>query len=157
MPKNTQMNVMKCSGILTKKNHEEGSTCCLPRCQTRKFQVQKKHSPATSFQVCHNCVKVLTRGRALNVLSDSGVRVVLVEVEALGRTSEVTKCPSCEEVVVTETHSTRGGAVWIMCFMCTFMGCVAGCCLIPFFMKRLRNTHHHCPQCQAIIHTHHPL
>ncbi|XP_037546654.1 lipopolysaccharide-induced tumor necrosis factor-alpha factor homolog [Nematolebias whitei] len=79
------------------------------------------------------------------------------ELEILGPTAAVTKCPSCAEVVTTETHNTRGAAMWIMCFFCSVMGCVAGCCLIPFYMKRLRNTHHRCPQCQAHISTHYPL
>uniref|UniRef100_A0AAQ5X343 LITAF domain-containing protein n=1 Tax=Amphiprion ocellaris TaxID=80972 RepID=A0AAQ5X343_AMPOC len=35
--------------------------------------------------------------------------------------------------------------------------CVAGCCLIPFHMKSLRNVHHQCPRCQEHIHTYNPL
>ncbi|TKS90071.1 Lipopolysaccharide-induced tumor necrosis factor-alpha factor -like protein [Collichthys lucidus] len=32
--------------------------------------------------------------------------------------------------------------------------CVAGCCLIPFFMDKLKDVRHQCPQCKAHIHTH---
>ncbi|MEQ2289270.1 hypothetical protein AMECASPLE_031229 [Ameca splendens] len=78
----------------------------------------------------------------------------ILPVEKLGGTSGVTMCPSCKEVVVTETHSTRSDTMWILCFLCCFIGCVAGCCLVPFYMKRFRNVHHQCPRCQAKIYTH---
>uniref|UniRef100_A0A3Q2THT8 LITAF domain-containing protein n=1 Tax=Fundulus heteroclitus TaxID=8078 RepID=A0A3Q2THT8_FUNHE len=74
------------------------------------------------------------------------------EAERLGPTAGLTKCPSCSEVVVTETQSAVSETMWILCFLC-----VAGCCVVPFFMKRLRNVRHQCPQCQAKIHTHQPL
>ncbi|XP_074476736.1 uncharacterized protein LOC141758868 isoform X2 [Sebastes fasciatus] len=75
----------------------------------------------------------------------------------LGRTPAVTKCPSCEEVIITETRSRVGEASWMLCFLCTLTGCVAGCCLIPFCVKRMRNVHHRCPRCQANVHTHRPF
>ncbi|KAK5622977.1 hypothetical protein CRENBAI_021779 [Crenichthys baileyi] len=81
----------------------------------------------------------------------------ILPVEKLGGTSGITTCPSCKEVVVTETHTTRSDTMWILCFLCCFIGCVAGCCLVPFYMKRLRNAHHQCPRCQAKIYTHRPL
>ncbi|MEQ2160010.1 hypothetical protein GOODEAATRI_029153 [Goodea atripinnis] len=62
----------------------------------------------------------------------------ILPVEKLGGTSGVTMCPSCKEVVVTETHSTRSDTMWILCFLCCFIG----------------NVHHQCPRCQAKIYTH---
>lgn len=35
--------------------------------------------------------------------------------------------------------------------------CVAGCCLIPFFIDHLKSVQHQCPQCQAHIHTYRPF
>ncbi|XP_041830814.1 cell death-inducing p53-target protein 1-like [Melanotaenia boesemani] len=81
----------------------------------------------------------------------------IVAVEDLGQTQEATKCPSCEAVVMTETHSRVGEAAWIICVLSFLIGCVAGCCLIPFYMKRFRNISHRCPMCQAHIHTHRPF
>ncbi|XP_078135898.1 uncharacterized protein LOC144536563 [Sander vitreus] len=81
----------------------------------------------------------------------------VVPVESLVQTPAVTRCPSCEEIVFTETSSRVGESTWILCFLCTIMGCVAGCCLIPFFMSRLKDVHHKCPQCQANIHIHQPF
>ncbi|KAF1374137.1 hypothetical protein PFLUV_G00246430 [Perca fluviatilis] len=81
----------------------------------------------------------------------------VVPVESLVGTPAVTKCPSCEEIVFTETSSRVGEATWTLCFLCTIMGCVAGCCLIPLFMSSLKDVHHQCPNCQAKIHTHQPF
>ncbi|TDG98202.1 hypothetical protein EPR50_G00216610 [Perca flavescens] len=81
----------------------------------------------------------------------------VVPVESLVGTPAVTKCPSCEEIVFTETSCRVGEATWILCYLCSIMGCVAGCCLIPFFMSRLKDVHHQCPHCQAKIHTYQPF
>ncbi|XP_035467475.1 uncharacterized protein LOC118286944 [Scophthalmus maximus] len=76
---------------------------------------------------------------------------------SLCQMSAVTRCPSCEEVVFTETQSTVGDTVWLLCCLCTMMGCAAGCCLIPFCLKGAKNVQHRCPRCQAHIHTFQPL
>ncbi|CAG5910696.1 unnamed protein product [Menidia menidia] len=81
----------------------------------------------------------------------------VVAVENLGPTAQVTKCPTCKEVIVTETGSKISEAAWMVCVLSFMMGCVAGCCLIPFYLKRFRSTCHKCPLCQAHIHTHQPL
>ncbi|XP_054913882.1 uncharacterized protein LOC129377763 [Poeciliopsis prolifica] len=73
--------------------------------------------------------------------------------ERLGRTAGLTRCPSCGELVVTETHSTISESMYLLCALCCMVGCVAGCCLLPFNMKRLRNVHHLCPQCRHQIYT----
>ncbi|TKS90075.1 Lipopolysaccharide-induced tumor necrosis factor-alpha factor -like protein [Collichthys lucidus] len=77
-----------------------------------------------------------------------------VTVNSLGLTPAVTQCPSCQEVIVTQTRSTVGKSMWMLCCMSAMMGCVAGCCLIPFFMDKLKDVRHQCPQCKAHIHTH---
>ncbi|XP_032357439.1 uncharacterized protein LOC116670848 [Etheostoma spectabile] len=81
----------------------------------------------------------------------------VVPVESLAQTPAVIKCPSCEEIVFTETSSRVGVTTWMIFYICTIMGCVAGCCLIPFFMSRLKDVHHQCPKCQAKVHIHQPL
>ncbi|XP_069373591.1 uncharacterized protein [Paralichthys olivaceus] len=81
----------------------------------------------------------------------------LVPVESLGSMSDFTRCPSCNEVVCTVTHTTHSDITCLLCCLWASIGCVAGCCLIPFFQKNLRNIHHHCPRCQAHIHTYRPL
>ncbi|XP_060884236.1 uncharacterized protein LOC132955402 [Labrus mixtus] len=81
----------------------------------------------------------------------------VVPVDSLGQMAAVTQCPSCHEVVFTETHEKVGEAVWTLSCFCIMFGCIAGCCLIPFFMNRLRNVPHKCPNCQAHIHTYRPI
>lgn len=81
----------------------------------------------------------------------------VIPVDSLGPNPEITRCPSCEEVVFTETRRTVGEATWMCCCLCALTGCVAGCCIIPFFMSRLKSVHHQCPQCRANIHTHRPF
>uniref|UniRef100_A0A3P9PRH8 LITAF domain-containing protein n=1 Tax=Poecilia reticulata TaxID=8081 RepID=A0A3P9PRH8_POERE len=77
----------------------------------------------------------------------------VLPAERLGMAAGLTQCPSCGELVVTETRSTVSESMWLLCFLCSMMGCLAGCCLLPFHMKRLRNVHHTCPLCRGQIHT----
>lgn len=86
-----------------------------------------------------------------------GEERAVVAVESLGETPAVTKCPSCQEVVFTETRKRVGETMWLICCLCSLIGCVAGCCVIPFFVDRLRNVQHQCPHCQAQIRTHRPV
>ncbi|XP_044033425.1 uncharacterized protein LOC122867136 isoform X2 [Siniperca chuatsi] len=81
----------------------------------------------------------------------------VVAVDSLGQTPAVTQCPSCQEVIFTETHSRVGETMWMLCCLFSMTGCIAGCCVIPFFMDRLKNVQHLCPQCQAHIHTYQPF
>ncbi|XP_029312606.1 cell death-inducing p53-target protein 1 [Cottoperca gobio] len=81
----------------------------------------------------------------------------VVPANYLGVKPEVTKCPFCEEVVVTETSSKLGETTWITCCICALSGGFLGCCLLPFFMTQMKDIHHRCPQCKAKIHTHEPL
>uniref|UniRef100_A0A665TIY9 LITAF domain-containing protein n=1 Tax=Echeneis naucrates TaxID=173247 RepID=A0A665TIY9_ECHNA len=74
------------------------------------------------------------------------------QVDRLVGKSAVVQCPSCEEVVQTVTCRTVGETTWILCCLC-----VSGCCLIPFFSDKMKDVQHHCPRCQALISTHHPL
>ncbi|XP_070708379.1 uncharacterized protein [Pempheris klunzingeri] len=92
-----------------------------------------------------------------STLRPEGPTGPIVPVDSLDHTPAVIQCPSCKEVVFTQTHSKVGEAVWMVCCLCSMLGCVAGCCLIPFFMSQLREVHHQCPQCQAHIHTQQPF
>ncbi|XP_071391807.1 cell death-inducing p53-target protein 1 homolog [Centroberyx affinis] len=85
--------------------------------------------------------------------TEPGQEKPLTPVVSLALTPAVTQCPSCFEVITTETHSKVGGAMWLLCCMSSMLGCVAGCCLIPFFIDNLRDVHHQCPMCHSHIHT----
>ncbi|KAM3592752.1 uncharacterized protein V6R79_024462 [Siganus canaliculatus] len=81
----------------------------------------------------------------------------VVPVDRLGPAPAFARCPSCREVVFTETRSKVGQTVWLVCCTAFMMGCIAGCCIMPFFMKRLMDVHHHCPSCQERIHVYQPI
>ncbi|XP_036072851.1 uncharacterized protein LOC112154055 isoform X1 [Oryzias melastigma] len=78
-------------------------------------------------------------------------------VESLGSKPGTTKCPSCQAVVVTRTQLKVGAPSFMVCFVCSILGCVIGCCLIPFFAKRFKNVHHSCPRCETHIYTFMPV
>ncbi|KAK2885011.1 histone acetyltransferase KAT6A-like [Channa argus] len=81
----------------------------------------------------------------------------ILPVERLGRTSVVTRCPFCQEIISTKTSSSVSEAMWLLCCLCSLMGCVAGCCLIPFFADSLKKVQHQCPNCWANISTYQPF
>lgn len=81
----------------------------------------------------------------------------IMPVDGLGQMSAITRCPCCDEVVSTETCRKVGETVWMLCCLCSIMGCFAGCCLIPFFIDRMKDVEHQCPHCQAHIHTYQPF
>lgn len=85
---------------------------------------EQSHSDPIVPGLLHLCEGgVGSAWRTLNVIYRLNLMSrFLGEVEILGPTAAVTKCPSCAEVVTTETHNTRGAAMWIMCFLCSIMG-----------------------------------
>ncbi|CAN9505548.1 unnamed protein product [Ophioblennius macclurei] len=76
-----------------------------------------------------------------------------LDVENLGRCPCKTQCPQCRAVVVTETISSISDVTWLMCISTAAVGCVAGCCLIPFCFDRFKSTTHKCPMCRSTIKT----
>ncbi|KAL4659067.1 hypothetical protein GN956_G2450 [Arapaima gigas] len=78
---------------------------------------------------------------------------VILDLENLPACPTQTACPLCQQYIVTETVSRVGGVTWLVCVMCALVGCVAGCCLLPFCMKSFKDTVHRCPKCRSEIHT----
>ncbi|KAM3597453.1 uncharacterized protein V6R79_004790 [Siganus canaliculatus] len=78
---------------------------------------------------------------------------VILDVENLPPSPSRTQCPECREFIVTETVTSISSVTWLVCLMTALMGCVAGCCLIPFCMKRFKSTTHRCPKCRSPIQT----
>ncbi|XP_060921322.1 lipopolysaccharide-induced tumor necrosis factor-alpha factor homolog [Labrus mixtus] len=62
-----------------------------------------------------------------------------------------TQCPECQQFVTTETFASVSSVTWLMCFMIAMVGCVAGCCLIPFCNKKFQTIVHRCPSCRTQI------
>ncbi|KAJ7984721.1 hypothetical protein DPEC_G00357690 [Dallia pectoralis] len=75
----------------------------------------------------------------------------IVDVKKLHNVPAIVRCPFCEQVVTTKTYRKIGSAPWILCFLSGILGCVAGCCLIPFCLNNLKDVYHSCPECHKKI------
>ncbi len=47
-------------------------------------------------------------------------------------------CPYCHQSIVTRIEKNNGVAVWLSSAGICLLGCVIGCCLIPFFLDGLK-------------------
>nr|XP_057905954.1 lipopolysaccharide-induced tumor necrosis factor-alpha factor homolog-like [Doryrhamphus excisus] len=71
---------------------------------------------------------------------------------ALGRTSGMTTCPSCNQQVMTNVEYKAGTYAWLMVLLFICLGLWLCCCLIPLLMKRFKDVHHFCPRCNSLLH-----
>ncbi|XP_051243216.1 uncharacterized protein LOC127355929 isoform X2 [Dicentrarchus labrax] len=78
---------------------------------------------------------------------------VILDLEELPHCPCRTQCPECREYVMTETYTSVNSLTWLICFMTALIGCVAGCCLLPFCLDRFKSTTHRCPKCRSSIQT----
>ncbi|XP_078125656.1 uncharacterized protein LOC144530102 [Sander vitreus] len=78
---------------------------------------------------------------------------VILDVERLPHRPCRTQCPECRQFIITETFTSVSSITWLVCFMTALIGCVAGCCLIPFCLDKFKSTTHKCPKCRAFIRT----
>ncbi|NWR14229.1 LITAF factor, partial [Emberiza fucata] len=60
-------------------------------------------------------------------------------------------CPSCNQVIVTRLSYDSGALTWLSCGGLCLLGCIAGCCLIPFCIDALKDVDHTCPKCSALV------
>ncbi|KAM4765158.1 lipopolysaccharide-induced tumor necrosis factor-alpha factor isoform 1-T1 [Cyanocitta cristata] len=60
-------------------------------------------------------------------------------------------CPSCNQVIVTRLSYDAGALTWLSCGGLCLLGCIAGCCLIPFCIDALKDVDHTCPKCSALL------
>ncbi|XP_044036500.1 uncharacterized protein LOC122868531 [Siniperca chuatsi] len=78
---------------------------------------------------------------------------VILDLENLPPCPCRTQCPECRQFIMTETFTSVSSLTWLVCFMTAMIGCVAGCCLIPFCIDRFKSTTHRCPKCRTSIQT----
>ncbi|XP_036945909.1 cell death-inducing p53-target protein 1-like [Acanthopagrus latus] len=76
---------------------------------------------------------------------------VILDLEKLPAAPSRTQCPECQEFIVTETFTSVSSVTWMVCLMTALIGCVAGCCFIPFCVDRFKSTTHRCPKCRTSI------
>ncbi|XP_042360910.1 uncharacterized protein LOC121956641 [Plectropomus leopardus] len=76
---------------------------------------------------------------------------VILDLEKLPPCPCKTQCPECNQFIMTETFTSVSSVTWLVCFMTALMGCVAGCCFIPFCLDKFKSTTHRCPKCRSEI------
>ncbi|KAF7225665.1 uncharacterized protein litaf [Nothobranchius furzeri] len=76
---------------------------------------------------------------------------VILDAEKLPPHPCRTQCPECRAFIITETFTSISSVTWLVCFMSAMIGCVAGCCLIPFCSDKFKSITHRCPKCRTPI------
>nr|XP_033715168.1 lipopolysaccharide-induced tumor necrosis factor-alpha factor homolog [Tursiops truncatus] len=62
-------------------------------------------------------------------------------------------CPSCNKMIMTQLSYNAGALTWLSCRNLCLLGCMAGCCFIPFCVDALQDVDHYCPNCKALLGT----
>ncbi|NXJ80734.1 LITAF factor, partial [Trogon melanurus] len=60
-------------------------------------------------------------------------------------------CPSCNQMIVTRLSYGSGALTWLSCGGLCLVGCMLGCCLIPFCIDALKDVDHFCPNCKTLL------
>ncbi|CAF1021665.1 unnamed protein product [Rotaria sordida] len=60
-------------------------------------------------------------------------------------------CPYCHQTIITRVEKTNGLAVWLTAIGLCVIGCVFGCCLIPFFVDSFKDKTHYCANCNRML------
>ena len=60
------------------------------------------------------------------------------------------KCPSCAQQIVTQLRLVAGPMAWLVGLGLCFLGCCPCACAVCLFPV-LRDVHHYCPSCGALV------
>nr|XP_033770544.1 LITAF domain-containing protein-like [Geotrypetes seraphini] len=66
-------------------------------------------------------------------------------------TPTITVCPACRQNITTRIERSPGLMTWLLCGGLALVGCIAGCCLIPFCVGSCQDVDHYCPNCNHHI------
>ncbi|XP_051522686.1 lipopolysaccharide-induced tumor necrosis factor-alpha factor-like isoform X1 [Myxocyprinus asiaticus] len=77
--------------------------------------------------------------------------VQTIPLDDLPMTTATVKCPFCKKIIDTEVRYKIGSNVFLFCCLLSVVGCLAGCCLVPFCMNRFKDVAHKCPSCSKDV------
>jgi len=78
--------------------------------------------------------------------------VTIINGLQLGRSPVTCTCPSCHQVITTQTELQVGVLIWMIFLMIIlFGGWILCLCFIPFCMEDLKEVKHSCPNCKHLI------
>ena len=60
-------------------------------------------------------------------------------------------CQYCGHDTKTKVDENTGALAWILCLVLTLVGCILGCCLIPFCCKSCNDHEHKCSHCKKTL------
>ncbi|NP_001089805.1 lipopolysaccharide-induced TNF factor S homeolog [Xenopus laevis] len=60
-------------------------------------------------------------------------------------------CRSCNSMITTRLEYSSGALAWLSCGGLCLLGCIGGCCLIPFCIDSLKDVDHYCPNCHSLL------
>src|SRR5258708_28531886 len=78
------------------------------------------------------------------VVKKSSVPTPEISIPTNGFRSVTAECHYCHRMTNTVTTPKNGLLTWLLCFVIAIVGCIFGCCLIPFFVDKLRDFEHQC-------------
>ncbi|CAF2775519.1 unnamed protein product [Rotaria sp. Silwood2] len=94
---------------------------------------------------------------AVNVTMPNNHEIQFFPPTPIGQEPVQCTCPNCHSFIRTSVRHRDGLLVWLSCGVLIFVGCICGCCLIPFCIPNIKNYQHYCPQCKAVIGEYRPL
>ncbi len=80
-----------------------------------------------------------------------------VSIPLLTGDSAVVQCPYCGRTGPTIIEYKAGLLAYLSCVGLTALGCLCGCCLVPFCMASTRDVQHRCSSCRQILATYERL
>lgn len=80
---------------------------------------------------------------------------VVIHAPQYGNDPQATTCPSCRAAITTSVKYEPGTKTHLFAGLCCLLGCMFGCCLIPYCTNSCQNANHSCPNCGTYLGTGH--